>query len=294
MSHRNLKFYWVDVFSEKRFEGNQLAVFTDARSLKAEVMQAIAREMNLSESIFITGSETLEDGSSIFRARIFTKEGELPFAGHPTLGASHVLRSIYCLDAVQLELEVGTITVSFRESGGRTFGEMIQKDPVFGTIHPGEKVASILGVKPEDIDERLPVQTVSTGNPFVMVLLKNLDLVRNIRPDIPGMEDYLRNTDAKAFYITSLDTVDKGAILHARMIAKDGEDPATGSAAGPAAAWLLKNEIMRPEELNWIEQGMEMGRPSRIFVRGSMKSGNPVNIRVGGHCFTVAHGELEI
>lgn len=293
MSYRKLRMYWVDVFAERRFEGNQLAVFTDASRLTAAEMQSIAREMNLSESIFITGVEFGKDAGMVFPARIFTKEGELPFAGHPTLGASYILRGIYCTDSIRLKLKVGTITVGFTRTEGTVFGEMVQKGPAFGKLHPKEKVAPLLGIDPDDIDDSLPLQTVSTGNPFVLVPLRSLEKLKTIRPDVRGMEDYLKGTDARSFYLTSRETQDREAILHARMIAGDGEDPATGSAAGPAAAWLLQNGVMEPEKQHWIEQGIEMGRPSRIFVRGEMQSGKPANIRVGGHCVMVVDGELE-
>lgn len=292
MNVRKLIYRWVDVFAENSMEGNQLAVFTHAPGLKDHVMQSIAREMNLSESIFITGEETSEDGGKVFSARIFTKSRELPFAGHPTLGATHVLREMHGMDTIRLKLKAGIIPVQFSQLQGKAFGEMRQNDPVFGQDHDPSKIATLLRLTPEDLDGRLPVQTVTTGNPFVMVALRKLNTISSINPDLSGMEDYLKGSDAKGFYLTTLDTQGSGAILRSRMIDSDGEDPATGSAAGPAAAWLLKHGILKPRERQWIEQGMEMGRPSRIYVRGTMSEGKPADIMVGGRCFTTGQGEI--
>lgn len=291
---KNLKFYWLDVFAEKPLEGNQLAVFPDAGALGADEMQAVAREMNLSESTFVTGTRKDASGRMVFETRIFTVEEELPFAGHPTLGTSYLMRSLHGLDHVVLGLKVGEIPVSFSEQNGHVYGEMRQVEPKFGAIHERERIAEIFGVGPEDLDSGYPIQTVSTGVPFIMVPFRELKVLENISPDFRKMQPYLEGSDGKFFYAVCRETMDKGSILHARMIFYGGEDPATGSAAGPAAAWMLKYGIMEPETINWIEQGLEMERPCRIYVMGSMNNGVPGNIRVGGHCSILGKGEIGI
>lgn len=294
MSPKKLKFYWLDVFTDKQFEGNQLAVFPEASGLDTQQMQAIAKEMNLSETTFITGSREDQEGREVFTTRIFTKEEELPFAGHPTLGTTFLLSQSRNENRITLDLKVGNITVEFHGNSGNVYGEMKQMDPEFGLIHDNRKIAEVLNVKPEDLDSTLPIQTVSTGNPFIIVPFRHLSQLQVLAPNFSKMEKYLQNSDAKFFYTISRETVQKDAIAHARMIYYGGEDPATGSAAGPAAAWMLKNGLISPDSRHHIEQGMEMGRPSKIFVSGSMMDRNPVDIRVGGYCKMLMQGELEL
>jgi trans-2,3-dihydro-3-hydroxyanthranilate isomerase len=289
-----IQFYWVDVFADQRFEGNQLAVFPEAGELDGKTMQKIALEMNLSESTFIVGSEVDMEGKISFRTRIFTKEEELPFAGHPTLGTAYVLRDLYGGDEIWLSLKVGKIKVKFEEREDGIFGEMVQKDPSFGSVHKVGTIAKIYGVKSTDLDGSLGIQTVSTGNPFIVVPFKTLKAIQHLNPNIASMNDYLKKSDARFIYAVTRETESKDAILHARMLYGGGEDPATGSAAGPAAAWMLKNGMIEPEKLYSIEQGSEINRPSRIYVRGSKNGGSISNIRVGGKCFIISKGELTL
>lgn len=294
MERKKLKFHWLDVFTDRPLEGNQLAIFPDASGLSADQMQMIAKEMNLSETTFITGSRKDQSGNELFTVRIFTTVEELPFAGHPTLGTSYLLRHLHGGKRITLDLKVGPITVDFDERGGRLYGEMTQRDPVFGNTHDRGIIAEIFGVDPEDLDSSLPIQTVSTGNPFIIVPFRKLSVLERVEPDFSKMEKYLAGSDAKFIYTISLETVQEDAAAHARMIFYGGEDPATGSAAGPAAAWLLKYGAIQPEVAYYLEQGLEMGRPSRIFISGSMASGNPVDIKVGGFCEFISEGELQI
>lgn len=291
---RKLNFMWLDVFSERPLQGNQLAVFIDAGDLNGEQMQAIAREMNLSETTFVTGVRKEQDNSLSFDVRIFTTEEELPFAGHPSLGTAFALRSIHGLDEVVLNLKVGRIPVSFRLEDEEIFGEMTQNVPEFGKVHDRNEIAAALGVKESDLDDSAPIQTVSTGNPFIMVPFRSLETLQGIMPDFSRMNAYLEKSDAKFMYLVCRETVNSDSCLHARMIFYGGEDPATGSAAGPATAWMLKHGLLEPERSVFIEQGLEIARPSRISVRGSMANGEPTNIRVGGRCFTVGSGVLEL
>ncbi|MGD0514392.1 MAG: PhzF family phenazine biosynthesis protein [Terriglobales bacterium] len=138
----------------------------------------------------------------------------------------------------------------------------------------------------------MPIQTISTGLPFTIVPLRGLDIIRNLSVDMKGSEEYLGRSGGKFFYFVSRETVDPAARLHARMIFYNGEDPATGSAAGCAAAWMVANGVVEPEKRVLIEQGVEMKRPSRIFVRASRQDDRVVNVRVGGNVVEVLRGEV--
>lgn len=289
-----IQFYLVDVFANRRFEGNQLAVFPEAGGLNRETMQKIALEMNLSESTFIVGSEVDREGRISFRTRIFTKEEELPFAGHPTLGTAYILRELYGGDEIWLSLEVGMIRVTFEERKDGVFGEMVQNDPIFGSLHNAGAIAKIYGINSTDLDSTFKIQTISTGNPFIILPLKSLRTLKRLSPNISLMNAYLKRSDAKFIYAITRETDSRGAILHARMIYGGGEDPATGSAAGPAAAWLLKNGLIESESPYFIEQGSEMNRPSRMYIKGTLNSKGISNIRVGGKCFIISKGELSL
>jgi len=291
---RNYRFVWLDVFATTALEGNQLAVFPDARGLTDDEMQAIARETHLSETTFVFPSDPNSDREHGFRTRIFAVLGEMPFAGHPTLGTANVLSEREGLSDVALLLRVGRIPVHFSERGGRKFGEMVQAEPEFGQTHDSKAVARALGVSPDDFDPSAPIQTVSTGVPFAMVPFRSIDVVSRLQPAWPSMEEYLRGTDAKYFYLLSRETVDRSATMHARMIFAGGDDPATGSAAGPAVAWMTKHALSKPEQSVLIEQGTEVHRTSRIYCRASLRDGRPTNVRVGGHSVPVIEGELRL
>ena len=148
------------------------------------------------------------------------------------------------------------------------------------------------GLRDGDIDPSLPIQTISTGVPFTIVPLRGLEIARNLHIDMKGSQEYLSRSGGKFFYFVSRETVDPTARLHARMMFYNGEDPATGSAAGCAAAWMVAHGVAQPEEQVLIEQGVEMKRPSRIFVRASRKDDGVVNVRVGGNVVEVLRGEV--
>ena len=289
---RSFRFAHVDVFARRPLEGNPLAVFTDARGMTDREMRLIAREMHLSETTFVLPREPRVERARGVRTRIFTPDEELPFAGHPTLGTAWVLSKGGTKDEVSLDLNVGRVAVRFSRREGKPFGEMVQPEPKWGQVHDAVRVAAVLGINSDELDPDAPIETVSTGNPFAIVPLKSIGTLRELRPDLARMDDYLRGTDAKFFYLVSRKTEDPRARLHARMIFSAGEDPATGSAAGPAAAWMLRHGWVEPEEQVWIEQGIEIARPSQIFVRAGGSRERPQNIRVGGFCFGVIKGEL--
>ncbi|MGD0757984.1 MAG: PhzF family phenazine biosynthesis protein [Candidatus Sulfotelmatobacter sp.] len=321
---RRLAMAQWDVFSSRPLEGNSLAVFFDGRGLSDAEMQSIATEMNLSETTFIlpgdgaVGETDMERERGV-RVRIFTVQEELPFAGHPTLGTAFALRGQTGAREVKLNLNVGTVPVRFsdgaKDDGARkdsgqasgkpapgqpAFAEMTQVNPVFGALHSREAIAQATGLRVEDFDDSLPIQTVSTGLPYTVTPLKSLAVIQNLRLDMNRAAEYLAKRDSKFFYFVTRETVDREARLHARMLFYNGEDPATGSAAGCTAAWMVAHGVAKPDEQVMIEQGLEMKRPSRIFVRASREPGpNPmhnhnriVNVRVGGNAVEVLRGEV--
>ena len=290
---RNYDFVQVDVFARTRLAGNPLAVFGDAHGLSDSEMQALAREMNLSETTFIFPRNPAIEKERGVRVRIYTVEEELPFAGHPTLGTAFALRGNTGAAEVVLELNVGKVPVKFEDSPGQpTFAEMTQIDPVFGMQHSREEVAQATGLRMEDFDPSLPIETVSTGVPFTVTPLKSLAVIQNLHLDLHHAAAYLEKSGGKFFYFVARETVDSAARLHARMIFYNGEDPATGSAAGCAAAWMVAHGVAKSDERVLIEQGLEMRRPSRIFVRAAKRDNRIVNVRVGGNSIEVMRGEV--
>ena len=282
-----------DVFSSRPLEGNSLAVISDARGLTDSEMQAVAKEMNLSETTFIFPRDPDTESERGIRVRIFTVEEELPFAGHPTLGTAFSLRDGNGAQEVSLELNVGNVCVRFEEADGQPlFGEMTQVDPVFGVVHDREAVARATGLKPDDFDSSLPIQTVSTGLPFTVTPLRSLAVLQSLRIDLHRGTQYLQGTGSKFFYFVTRETADRAAGLHARMLFYNGEDPATGSAAGCTAAWMVAHRVAAPDQRVLIEQGIEMQRPSRIFVRASKHDNRIVNVRVGGNAVEIIRGEI--
>jgi trans-2,3-dihydro-3-hydroxyanthranilate isomerase len=303
-STRKFHLAQVDVFTDQALTGNSLAVFLDGRGLSTEQMQALAREMNLSETTFILPRDVSQEDAATekdrgVRVRIFTVQEELPFAGHPTLGTAFVLRGESRASEVRLDLNVGTVPVRFTENPSQpVFGEMTQKDPEFGAIHDVEAVARLTGLSAADFDSSAPIQTVSTGLPYAIAPLRSLKTLQNLRLDLDGSVEYLAKSGGKFFYFVCRETVDPKARLHARMIFYNGDDPATGSAAGCCAAWMVAHGVASSDEQVLIEQGLEMHRPSRIFVRATKRNDGQdnqvVNVRVGGNCVEVLRGEVTL
>jgi trans-2,3-dihydro-3-hydroxyanthranilate isomerase len=303
---RRLTMAQWDVFSAKALEGNSLAVFFDGRGLSDPEMQSIAREMNLSETTFILPRDAAIERERGVRVRIFTVQEELPFAGHPTLGTAFALRGDSGAKEIALELNVGRVPVQFDDArfddatGEAAFGEMTQINPVFGMQHDREAVARATGLRVEDFDPSLPIETVSTGLAYTITPLKSLAVIQKLRVDMNRASEYLEKTGVKFLYFVTRETVDPEARLHARMLFYNGEDPATGSAAGCTAAWMVAHAVAKSDERVLIEQGIEMKRSSRIFVRAAFHA-NPqngdrdnriVNVRVGGNAIEVMRGEV--
>ena len=290
--HR-FRYTQLDVFTSQPLAGNALAVFHDATGLSDAEMQAIAKETNLSETTFVFPRDAATEKKRGIRVRIFTVQEELPFAGHPTLGTAFVLRGNSLAQEVVLDLNAGKVPVRFTDTPGQpAFGEMRQIDPKFGAIHDRKALASTIGLPVAAFDGSLPVQTVSTGVPFTVAPLKSLAEIQKLHFDQGGAAQYLASTEGKFLYFVSRETVDRTARLHARMLFYNGEDPATGSAAGCAAAWMVRHGVANSGEQVLIEQGIEMNRPSRIFVRADRQGDTVVNVRVGGSAVEVLRGEF--
>ena len=285
----------VDVFTDRALTGNALAVLLDGRGLSTERMQAIARETNLSETTFILPGDLAVEKENGIRVRIFTVREELPFAGHPTLGTAFVLRGQSGVAEVRLALNVGAVPVRFEDPAGQpVFGEMTQKDPEFGSTHDPRAIAEAAGLTPADFDPSVPIQTVSTGIPYTIAALRSLRTLQSLRLDVHRATEYLARSGGRFFYFVSRETVDPKARLHARMLFYNGEDPATGSAAGCCSAWMVAHGVAASDERVLIEQGLEMHRPSCIFVHATKRDNQVINVRVGGNCVEVLRGEVTL
>jgi len=293
MTVRKFPFVHLDVFTSRPLEGNQLAVFTDARGLSDDEMQTLAREMNLAETTFILPRDEATERAQGHKVRIFTVNEELPFAGHPTLGTSWYLHQQSGQNDVILDLKVGKIPVHFEQRDGLLFGEMRQAEPQFGRTHAHDVIAGVLGIPLSEFNEALPIQTVSTGVPFTIVPFRSLATLRQLSIGWNQTAPYLATIGKPAFfYFVCRETVNAGATLHARMIFYNGEDPATGSAAGCCTAWAVKYGVLAPERQGCIEQGIEIRRPSFIYVRASRADDSISNVRVGGNVVHLIDGEV--
>lgn len=300
---RRYRYLQLDVFTNRPFGGNQLAVFLDAGGLTDEEMQSIAAEMNFSETTFVLPAS---EPRALRRVRIFTPSAELPFAGHPVVGTTFALAYTNVIRAgdtspVALELNVGTLPVDVLFDEQRlSFVWMHQPVPAF-TSWLGEraKLAAAVGLTEADIAESLPIEHGSAGMPYLYVPLCSLDALGRARPgaDLPALlgvpEPHI------GIYLFTLETGTGGVGARSRMFAPDmgiTEDAATGSAAGPFGVYLLRHGKLSPdahgEARLRVEQGVEMKRPSRIEV-AIEGSGDAVrDVRVGGEAVVVAEAEL--
>jgi trans-2,3-dihydro-3-hydroxyanthranilate isomerase len=288
-----LDYQIVDVFTETPLVGNGLAVVLDSAGLSTDRMQAIAREFNLSETTFIQRRDPETERREGVRVRIFTTEEELPFAGHPTLGTASVLKllapEIVASDTVLLALNVGRIPVRFRPES--LFGEMTQRDPEFGDQLDSAEVARLIGLDVDDLHASVAPQVVSTGTAFAIVALRSHEPLARLRVDQEAATSYLRQHGGRWFYVMGPANAD-GAAWRARMQFYGGEDPATGSAAGCAISYLVGHGIVPPGRQIQVQQGVEIGRRSDLFLTADLTSGRVSDVRVGGSTVPVAKGQL--
>ena len=267
----------VDVFTDRPFGGNQLAVFRDGDGRDPELMQSLAKELALPETTFVQRPTAGGD----HRLRIFTPARELPFAGHPTVGTAFVLAA--GRDAtLRLEETVGVLTVTVRDG----FTEMEQPLPTFTPVADRAAMAAMLSLDESDLEPSLPIEIGSSGNAFAFVPVNGLDAVRRAAPR--GLTE--------AAYIFTTETVDPGATVHGRMYARwqgVAEDPATGSANGPLGAYLVRHGVSDGTRIV-SEQGHEMGRPSTLYVRVGGTRERIASVHVGGRCVIVGAGRFEL
>jgi trans-2,3-dihydro-3-hydroxyanthranilate isomerase len=300
------EFIQVDVFTQTPLAGNPLAIFPDGRGLSDEEMQALARETNLSETTFILPRDPGIEAREGKKVRIFTVEEELPFAGHPTLGTALYL---YASESnsekaarITLGLKAGKIPVSFKPNSehagnrvdGQVFGEMRQRDPEFGTPLSREDVARVIGIDVDEIPSEWPIQPVSTGLTFTIVPFRNQQTLSNLKFSYAQAAEFLRNTGANFFYFLCSERRDGPLEVRARMFFYGGEDPATGSAAGCAASWLVKHGIGNSEEQMLIRQGAECRRPSEMYVRATRQAERVTDVRVGGYAVEILRGTVTL
>jgi len=296
----NLEYFLLDVFTEEPLKGNPLAVVMNTCGLETAQMQAIAREFNLSETTFIERRSPEVERAEGVRVRIFTPREELPFAGHPTLGTASVLAEFMpetLLDGiVRLALNVGPVPVRVEGRAGSTslFGEMTQRDPEFGLELNAPEVAPLLGLAVENLDPALTPQVVSTGNPFAIVVLRSLEALAGLKVDQEAATAWLRERVARWFYVLAPEPVqsENGTKYRARMQFYGGEDPATGSAAGCAIGYLVAKGAVPSGMRIHLRQGVEIGRPSDIFLSARRESARVTDIRVAGSTVLVAKGRL--
>lgn len=307
-------FYQVDVFTDRAFGGNPLAVFPDAHGLNTEQMQNIAREMNLSETTFVFPPS---DPTADFRVRIFTPEAEMPFAGHPVVGTHWTLahlgrvRLVEPVTTVRFELNVGVRAAALHVAGGRvTRVVMDHQRPVFSGTASGAQVTDLeraLGLPAGAIrDTGWPVQVISTGVAQLFAPVRARREIEALSPrgfDMAALTRLLGELDPvghcnDCVMVLAVDALEPGVDVHTRMFAPGlgvPEDPATGSASGGLGAYLIENRVVAatpPTTVLLSEQGIEMGRPSRLSIEVDGGPGAITMVRVGGEVVPLIEGQL--
>jgi len=285
-----MKFYIVDVFAENKYEGNQLAVCLPDENIEQEEMQAIAKETNFSETTFIM-SGLQENGG--YDVKIFTPDSEIPFAGHPTIGTAFIIQQLFedhKAAEIKLNLKVGQVPVVFENQ----YAWMTQNQPVFGTEIDVETIAKSLQIDIEDINNDYPVQVVSTGLPSIIVNLKTLDAVNRCKVNHQVYDEMLEKIGDANLFVFTEETIHPENDLHARVFMFTSghlEDPATGSANGNLAGYLLKHNFFNKNNISYsVEQGYSIGRPSLLKIKAKKNDDNFL-IQVGGSIFVIAEGK---
>ncbi len=312
------KFTIVDVFAERRYSGNQLAVVEADGTESTADLQAIAREFGFSETVFLLPGSPISEGEVADRAsdstgvsvRIFTPANELPFAGHPTIGAAWVIRhgmtSADAADAnhalpaeIILQEGVGPIRTWFEGEGPDATVWMQQNQPEFGATYDAAAAAASLSLQAGDVDDSLFVEHVSTGIPFLIVPLASLDALKRARADLHALKDLFGDDATVPLLLFTRGAEEPGHDIRARMFAAEygiAEDPATGSANGCLAGYFVRHGVFPDTPLRVaVEQGYEMGRPSVLYLEAEQDRSDAdagITVRVGGRVQLVATGEL--
>lgn len=293
---KSQKFYLVDVFAEKKFGGNQLAVIKVSGELTTEEMQIIAFEFNFSETTFIVSED---NNNYLYDVRIFTPREEIPFAGHPTLGTVFIIQQEILkkkVDKISLKLKAGIIPVELKYVNNKIDKLwMKQLEPKFGEIYSKDIISNILNISKNEIDDNFPVQVVSTGLPGIIVPLKTLDSVKRSKINKELYFDFVKDIDAKAIFIFTPETYSKENDINVRMFADFygiPEDPATGSVNGCLAGYLVKHSYYGKDNIDIkVEQGYEINRQSLLYLKSDIEKGI-INIYVGGKVIKNGEGIL--
>lgn len=288
------RFFVTDVFTSQRYGGNQLATFVDCESLSEGEMQQIAKEINFSETTFITSHQPRDGG---FDVRIFTPNAEVEFAGHPTLGTAHIIRNRLRLteaSEVALNLRVGRIPVAFAETPAKTpLLWMKQMPPTFGKRLDTGALARVLGIEPSDIDQDFPIEEISTGFPALVVPLTSLDALRCARINKEAYFALVNDAWAKLILVFSTEAYESSQQVSIRVFADYygiAEDAATGSANGCLAAYLARHKVFGSPSIDVLAgQGYEMARPATLALRAN-ENKNGIEVFVGGSVVDVAEG----
>lgn len=300
-----VRYLTCDVFTDRLFGGNQLAVFPDAREIAPELMAPIAKEFNYSETTFVLPPD---DPSHTAKVRIFTPGGELQFAGHPTVGTAHVLATIGAVkltgDETKIVFEegVGPVPVTIRAKNGQPeFAQLsVAQLPRIGPPPPSvETLAAALSLSPDDLLQGdMSPQTVSCGTPFLLIPLRNRDAVRRARVKLDVFQPALDGYVTSEVMVFAMEAEHTGHDVRARMFAPMlgiAEDPATGSACSGLSGYLAARDPRRDGTLRWIvEQGFEMGRPSILELEADKKDGAITAVRVGGKTVMVQEGTFTL
>jgi trans-2,3-dihydro-3-hydroxyanthranilate isomerase len=298
-----LSYLHYDVFTDTPFTGNQLAVFMDARGLSAKRMQALAREMNFSESTFILPAEAPGTG---VRMRIFTPANEMPMAGHPTIGSTFALAhaGVITPGAARFVfgLNIGPVPVDLEWAGGvLRFAWMTQLVPTFGpVIEARREVAAVLGLTDADLMPDKPIREVSCGVPFLIVPIRSREAVDRAVCDGAAFRRFTASTGiGLPIFFFAMSDPGAADTVHSRMFAPEFgivEDPATGGASGPLGCYLLHHALVDADAATRItsRQGAAMGRPSRIHVDISSSGSDITRVKVGGRAVLVATGQMQV
>jgi trans-2,3-dihydro-3-hydroxyanthranilate isomerase len=283
---KGFDFIQVDVFAQTPLQGNPLAVFTDARGMSDAQMLSITRELNHSETTFILPARAGGDA----RVRIFGADAEIPFSGHPTLGTAFVMAMTRPgKTAMVLEEGVGPVPVTLERRPDGLFVEMTQNEPVFGAKAEPKMIADMMGFTVDEIDSRYPLQVVSTGAERLIVPLKNISTLAKLTLGHQLPPEQRAIYGVNVYYVVTGE-----AQIEARFLGFSSEDPATGSAGGCAAAFLVQYGIKKPGERIAIHQGRFVNRPSIVYVRAGMKDTKATNVRVGGYVVDVMRGTVTV
>lgn len=285
-----MRFHYLDVFTDRPYTGNPLAVFFEEGGLTNELRQAVAREVGFSETTFV---DPVPDAEGRWKVRIFTPDKEIPFAGHPTIGTADIISRHLAPGAARLVLSLGVGPIPVVREGSRW--TMDQKPPAFGpAIQDRTRAAGLLGLTEADLDPLLPVQFASTGLPCLVLPLNAREALTRCRVNHPSYERWLKEVGPGNLCAFARGSADPACALSVRVFVDDSgyyEDPATGSAAGNLAGYLVEHQAFGAGRVTVVEsQGDEMGRPSRLHL-DAWKEGSTIRVRVGGSAVPTASGE---